>query len=521
LTLASEKPSVLHGIKEERMNRREFLRLTGAAATACLLPGCARHRTGRHSGPAEAEWSALARSLAGKLIRPGDGAYENARVVYNARFDHVRPQAVVQCANADDVRETLAFVRRFALPVTPRGGGHSYAGYSTGPGVVLDLAPLHSVAVDGDTATIGGGAKLIDVYDRLIANGVCIPAGTCPTVGIAGLTLGGGIGVLDRAHGLTADCLLSAEVVTADGRKLTCDARQNADLFWALRGGGGGNFGVVTSFTFRTHQVRELGGFFVRWKREDGLAVFAGWQKWAQTAGEDIWCALSFWSNPPVFNVLAAGVSVDGIDALKPQIQALIAATGKEPQVHMTKGVGYRDLMLEFAGCGDMNVSQCHVVNQTPDAKLERRAFAGTSDIFDHWLPAPGMEAIVSALDARYTAGQKGAAMFDLMGGAINRVAPDATAFVHRSSVFTAQYFLSLEKDAPAAEVEEAMDWQTGMRARMRPWSTGRAYQNYIDPKLTDWKNAYYGTNYGRLVKVKAAYDPDRVFRFDQGIPPS
>src|SRR5689334_15897276 len=169
LTLAAERPSVLHVIEEKRMIRREFLKLTGAAATACLLPGCARHRSGRPTGPIDAEWSALARSLAGKLIRPGDAGYDNARVVYNARFDHVRPQAVVQCANAEDVRETLAFVRRFALPVTPRGGGHSYAGYSTGPGVVIDLAPLHAVTVDGDTATVGGGAKLIDVYDQLIA----------------------------------------------------------------------------------------------------------------------------------------------------------------------------------------------------------------------------------------------------------------------------------------------------------------------------------------------------------------
>jgi FAD/FMN-containing dehydrogenase len=502
------------------VNRRRFLGLTGAAATACFLPGCIRHHSGSHRGPTEADWSALARGLKGKLVRPGESTYDAARTIYNARFDHVRPQAVVQCANADDVREAMRFVRKLDLPVAPRGGGHSYAGYSTGPGVVIDLAPMHSVAVEGDTATVGGGAKLIDVYDQLIARGVCIPAGSCPTVGIAGLTLGGGIGLLDRAHGLTSDCLIGAEVVTADGRLLQCDAGRHPDLFWALRGGGGGNFGVVTAFTFRTHRTRELGGFFVKWKREDALAVFAGWQKWSRSVTDDVWCGLSFWSDPPLFNLFAYGLSVDGLDAVKPQVEALVGAVGRAPEVNETRSAAYLDAMLGFAGCLGMNVSQCHTTGQTPDAKLERHAFAGTSDIFDHWLPQEGMEAVVQAMQTRYARGQQGAMMLDLTGAALDRVAPDATAFVHRGSVFTAQYFSHFALGTPPDAVDEAMRWQTGMRAMMRPWSTGRAYQNYLDPNLKDWKDAYYGSNYARLVRVKAAYDPDWVFRFDQGVPP-
>jgi FAD/FMN-containing dehydrogenase len=502
------------------MNRRHFLKLTGAAATACVLPGCTRHRSGTQAAPIDAEWTAFARGLAGKLIRPGDTAYEAARVVYNARFDHVRPQAVVQCANADDVRETLRFVRQFGLAVTPRGGGHSYAGYSTGPGIVVDLAPMRSVTADGDTATIGAGAKLIDVYDQLTAKGVCIPAGSCPTVGIAGLTMGGGIGLLDRTYGLTADCLLGADVVTADGRLLRCDERQNADLFWALRGGGGGNFGIATSFTFRTHRTRELGFFFVKWNADHALDALRGWQAWGQRVSDDVWCGLSIWNEAHQFNLFAFGICSAGDAAMAPALKSLLSAVGKDPLFQQSGPVPYTLFPLEAAGCHEMTVAQCHLTGQTPEGKLERHTFAGSSDIFEHWLPDAGMEALVGAIRARYDKGLEGAAMLDLMGGAVNRVAPDATAFVHRKAAFTAQYFSHYAVGTADAIVDEAAAWETSMRARMRPWSSGHAYQNYLDPNIKDWKDAYYGANYPRLVKVKSAYDPDWVFRFDQGIPP-
>jgi FAD/FMN-containing dehydrogenase len=502
------------------MNRRRFLTLTGAATAACFLPGCTRHRPGARAAPADAEWSALSRGLAGKLIRPGDAAYDAARVVYNARFDYVRPQAVVQCANADDVQEALRFVRQFGIAVTPRGGGHSYAGYSTGPGVIVDLAPMRTVTVDGDTATIAGGAKLIDVYDQLITRGVCIPAGSCPTVGIAGLTMGGGIGLLDRSHGLTADCLLGADVVTADGRRLRCDERQNADLFWALRGGGGGNFGIVTSFTFRTHATTEVAPFFVKWNVDDAVTVFRGWQRWGQAIGDDIWGGLSIWNEAHQFNLFAFGLCTAGEAALAPQLKALIAAVGKDPVFQQSGKMSYRELMLDEAGCHELSYAQCHLQGQSPEGKLGRHSFAGSSDIFEHWLPDAGMEALVGAIRARYDKGLEGAVMLDFMGGAVNRVAPDATAFVHRNAVFTAQYLAHFAVGTADNLVEEAAAWETSVRALMRPWSNGHAYQNYIDANIKDWKSAYYGDNYPRLVKVKAAYDPEWVFRFDQGIPP-
>src|SRR5205823_7417159 len=173
----------------------------------------------------------------------------------------------------------LSFVRRFGLPFAPRAGGHYYAGYSTTTGLVLDITRKNTVTVNANTGivTVGGGARLIDVYAALAQYGLALPAGSCPTVGIAGLALGGGVGVLGRKFGLTCDTLLSAQVVVADGRLLACDASSNADLFWALRGGGGGNFGVVTSFTFQAQRVAALSLFTLDWPWSNAADVVDAW----------------------------------------------------------------------------------------------------------------------------------------------------------------------------------------------------------------------------------------------------
>jgi hypothetical protein len=184
----------------------------GAGGAATRTPIAARTR------PAPADWSALREGLAGRLIRPGDAAYDSARRLYNPRFDGIRPGGVAYCANPSDVAECLAFARRTGVPVAARSGGHSYAGWSSGSGLIVDVARMNGVRASSGRAVIGAGAQLIDVYDRLAARGVGIPAGSCPTVGIAGLTLGGGLGVVARKYGLTCDVLESVRIVTADGK---------------------------------------------------------------------------------------------------------------------------------------------------------------------------------------------------------------------------------------------------------------------------------------------------------------
>jgi FAD/FMN-containing dehydrogenase len=463
--------------------------------------------------PTEADWKALASKLAGGLIRPADALYDQARVVFNTRFDSIRPQAVARCKTTDDVVAVLAFVRRFALAVTPRSGGHNFAGHSTGTGVVIDLGPMNTIQVGDGTATIGGGAKLADVYDQLIARGVGIPLGTCLSVGISGLTLGGGIGVIDRMYGLTCDSLVSAQVVTADGRLLTCDAANEPDLFWALRGGGGGNFGVVTSFTFRTHATQSLTNFSATYRFADAAKVLAAWQTWQREVPDSIWSYLIFtFFTPGAAPVLTlAGVCVGSPADFMPHWNQFLAAAQAPAATTNVAVQSYRDTMMGF--CAGRTVSQCHLVGQTPDGQIQRQAFASTSDFFDAALPAEGIQALVQGIKNAQSAGIRGQILLDAMGGALGRVAPDATAFPHRRALFSAEYYMD------AAGVTSP-SWQNSMRTLMKPWSSGRAYVNYMDPLITD-ATAYYGDNYARLVTVKAKYDPRQVFRLPQGIPPA
>src|SRR5712691_7762647 len=253
------------------MRRRAFLR--GLAVGGVVIAGgCVPSDAGSAPSPpatapitvaprtpspaptvAAPDWTALRAALRDGLVRPDDPSYDTARVLYNTRFDGVRPQAVARCATAEDVRECGRFARTYGVQLALRSGGHSYAGWSTGAGLVVDVGRMSAIDVQSDRVTVGAGARLIDLYDAVAARGQGVPAGSCAAVGVTGLTLGGGMGVLSRAWGLTCDDLVAAQVVTADGQVRDCDEARDADLFWALRGGGGGSFGVVTSLTRLTH----------------------------------------------------------------------------------------------------------------------------------------------------------------------------------------------------------------------------------------------------------------------------
>ena len=241
----------------ERLDRRELLERTAGAAVAASAMGAI----------ADLAWAAppsgralreLERALAGDVVTPTESAYASARLLFNRRFDGVRPRAVAFCANATDVQKAVRWARRYGVRIAARAGGHSYGGYSVGSGLVVDVSRMSRISVDARarTATVGAGARLIDVYRELWKHGLTIPGGSCPSVGIAGLALGGGVGFSSRKLGLTCDNVRGLRIVTADGRARNAGARQHADLFWACRGGGGGNFGIVTRFLFRTHRVR-------------------------------------------------------------------------------------------------------------------------------------------------------------------------------------------------------------------------------------------------------------------------
>ncbi|MFF9869411.1 FAD-binding oxidoreductase [Streptomyces sp. NPDC013953] len=519
-------------------SRRRLLGAGAAAASGALFTGIAGVRAaGPTSSPAPAravpvagtapaaprqgDWAALARSLDGSLLRPGDRDYDAARTLFNPRFDGVRPAGVAYCARPEDVRSCLEFARRHRVPVAVRSGGHSYTGWSSGPGLIVDVQRMASVSVGSGTATIGAGAKLIDVYDRLTARGRTVPAGSCPTVGVAGLTLGGGIGVVSRAYGLTSDSLTGARIVTADGRIRDVDARRDPDLFWALRGGGNAQFGVVTELRMRTHAAPECTTFFLSWPWARAAAVVREWQRWAPTAPDGIWANLHLAA--PVGgrpgSVRVGGLALTGRRDLENRLDRLADAIGAAPRSESVRTRPFMDAMKVMGGVSGFTIAQAHqkgsLPGRTPQGRVARESYAARSDFYTRRIPADGIRALVSRVEqlARLSGGGAGSIALDAMGGAVNRVRATDTAFVHRDALFLAQYIVSWPDKAAAATVKRHRAWLDGTYDAMRPWASGQAYQNYTDPALRDWRRAYYGVNIDRLEKVKAAYDPGRLFR--------
>ncbi|MFI6477010.1 FAD-binding oxidoreductase [Nonomuraea sp. NPDC050663] len=448
------------------------------------------------------DWTGLGRTLKGTLVRPGDRAYDGARRLFNPAFDSVRPGGVAYCADASDVSACLAFARKNRLAVHPRSGGHSYAGWSTGPGLVVDVSRMDTVTYRDGRATVGAGAKLIDVYGKLARHGVSIPAGTCPTVGVSGLTLGGGIGVVSRKYGLTCDALESVQIVTADGRLLTCDAQHHAELFWACRGGGGGNVGVAVSFTFLAHQTAQVTAFFLHWPWRKAAAAVRTWQAWAPAAPDGLWANLHLSRDTGGLDVQIGGLFLGPQAGLAPLLKPLTDRLGA-PSSRSVRQTTHHHAMMIMAGCSGLSVSQCHLPGQTRDGRLSREAFTAKSHFAYRRIPAAGVDALVSWV------ARKGGhtVLLDAMGGAVARVPEGATAFPHRQALFSVQYY------APGRD----RSWVRGVHGALSPHLGDHAYVNYIDPDLASWRTAYYGGNAGRLAQVKAAYDPDRLFRLPQG----
>ena len=507
------------------MDRRHFLHLAGGGLAA--LAGCGG---GSSSSPAPAppigpvsggvDFGPLAARLQGSLLVPATAGYDSMRLLANTLYDGIKPTAIVHCASAADVQAALAFVQQHQLPVTARCGGHSWAGYSTSTGVVLNVTAMNSITVNGDgTATIGAGARLAEVYTQLIAQGVCIPSGTCPTVGIAGITMGGGIGVLDRKFGLTCDNLVSADVVTVDGVLRTCNATSEPDLFWAIRGGGGGNFGIATAFTFKTHATQDITVARAAFNMQDFAPVFRAWQAWPQTLPDDIWAQIyvNIYQGVATFAVTAYGLGTASY--MTPYWNAFLAAAGVGPVTDSGLAPSvtqqpYGDVALAF--CAGDTLAQCSIQDYSSSGTVQRYAELLSSDFFSEPLPDAAIQVLMDKAAAMGQANGVGSYIFDHMGGALGRVAPDATAFPHRDALFSLEY--------AAARIDGFTydaGWPNAMRQAMSAWSTGGAYVNYLDPMLTNWQQAYYGGNYARLQQVKKAVDPNRVLTMAQGIVPA
>jgi FAD/FMN-containing dehydrogenase len=480
------------------MKRRDFLQY-GLSAAASL------YGAGRR--PPQAVSHGVGR-LTGRVVLPGQTDYETARQDRNPRIS-CSPAVIVFCRNATDVGHAIRWSKNHHAPLRVRCGGHSYEGYSVlDDGIVVDVSEMRQLHLDPtrQIVRVGAGLMLGEIAEALAARGFAIPTGSCPTVGIAGSTLGGGYGLLARARGLSCDSLLEVEIVTADGRTLRANAREHSDLFWACRGGGGGNFGVATGFTFRVSPISRVAVCQIVWDWSDLAAVLNAWQAWGPTTDERLTSVLKL---PALANgTVSCGCQYLGTEsALSALLQPLHLAA--PPRTVTVRTVDYAHAMRIFGG-SHPDFAEWHIHPQT--AKI---SFKNSSDYADRPLDADGIAVLKHFLET--APASSNLVQLEAYGGAINRLAPDATAFPHRAGTLFNMQYQAYWKQSSAGPAQ--IDWIAQFRHAMQPYVSGRAYSNYCDAAISDWPQAYYGANLARLMRIKAKYDPGNFFNFPQSIP--
>ena len=440
----------------------------------------------------------------GNVLRPSDRGF-NDLLPFNLRTTS-RPMAIVQCLTANGASLAVKWARRHQITACTHAGGHSYEGFSSCPGLMIDVRKMNEIAIDvaNQTARLGAGCLLGDIAVALFAHKLALPAGSCRPVGVAGLALGGGHGLISRKFGLTCDNLVSAHVVTADGDELDANLNENPDLFWALRGGGGGNFGIVTEFTFKVHPVDRVIQFSISWPDDSfRTAVIRTWQSLVQSAPDELAFLLHVNGGEGQISHLGCnGLYVPlnasetpNVDDLRTVLKPLLSLGNPSFRPNQ---VSYLDAVKILAGDGDPN----------------RVYFKAKSD---YSLEAWPDEAIQTFISALRSASSPIATIFEAYGGSINRVGETETAFPHRgNTLFCLQYYLQWSSSASTNRNVAAV---RALYAAMRPYLPGYSYVNYIDADLQDYARSYYKGNLSRLQAVKQQYDPDNFFHFAQSIP--
>jgi FAD/FMN-containing dehydrogenase len=453
--------------------------------------------------------------VGGDVLVAGSAEYEAAYRSQIARFDGVRPHAVVRCRVPEDVAQALAYGQDEGLHIALRSGGHCFAGRSSTTGIVVDMSGMDDVSLSDDTVSVGAGARLADVYDALSAHDRTIAAGCGPSVGIAGLTLGGGLGILGRSHGLTADQLVAARAVLADGRIVDCDRQRHADLFWALRGAGGGQFAAVTQLVLRTLPAPRATGFHLVWPSTVAAAVVGAWQAWAPDASDAV--AASLVVRAPTAGepfVTVFGAVLDEEPAARAALDEFVADVGTAPTSANYAPGPYREIKRYLAEY-DASSGERLPVAREPGHSYSK------SEFFRRELPADAIVELLSQFVEGRQPREARVLDFTPWAGAYNRVPGHATAFAHRAERFLLKQEVIVDAAASGAERQAAPAWLSRSWALVHPWGSGGVYTNFPDPELEDWDRAYHGANLDRLRRVKAAYDPENVFRFDQSIQPA
>jgi FAD/FMN-containing dehydrogenase len=451
----------------------------------------------------ETAWRDLRAALEGEVVLPGSPRYDEVRRPPIPRFHDVRPEAVVLCRTAGDVVEALAFARRSGIEVAVRSGGHDFAGRSSGPGMVLDLTPMHSLEVSDGLATVEPGFRLGDLYPALAQYEVTIPGGCGATVGIGGQVLGGGLGLLGRSRGLTSDQVVASQVVLADGRVVECDEQRHEDLFWALRGAGAYGLGVVTRLTLRTVPEPAATSFHLKWPYERASVLIAAWQEWSPTGPDALAASLL--------------VTVGGEAGAEPVVHLFGSMIGSEAET-----AALLDEFASVAGAEPASSERAHMRYGTLKNYLAERGPGDQEDedgrpymkseFFREPLPARAVEALVELFVRGRRRGEARKLDFMPWGGAYNRVPADATAFPHRGELFLLEHSVVVPAGFDAAATEAARAWLSDSWGLVHPSGSGGVYANFPDTDLPDEHRAYWGGNLERVRRVKENYDPEGVF---------
>ncbi|MFF2183536.1 FAD-binding oxidoreductase [Streptomyces sp. NPDC058155] len=491
-----------------QVSRRVALRAGAASAAGAVLAGAYGSRPATAATaprPDPAAWRELRRtvSAAAKLYRPGDEDYSTQATANNQRYASIRPAGVLSCASEKDVAAAVRWCVKNQVPFVPRSGGHNYAGFSTTSGLVIGLRAIRKVEPKGNRLHLGGGATNSDVYAAR-KSGLYFPGGRCPGVGVAGLTLGGGLGFNDRKWGLTCDRLAETRVVLSDGTVVRAADNENADLFWACRGGAGGNFGINTALVFDAVPVNRLRAtvFDITFDLRAGVEVMEEAQHLLDTdRGNDLDLRITF------------NHTGDG----RTSLSMLGHRLGSEEKL---RGIFGRLLKLRpaktFIEERDFWSAQDYI-----KATASPESHATKSLVPDRWLTPETVRAIIE-----WTRGWRpgkaragGYVTLFAMGGASGAPRSDETAYPHRGATFVIDIGTQWKPKTARTDVDALLEQTRAMyRTLSRRLRTDAAYVNFPDPDLRDWQHAYYGANYERLVAVKRRYDPAGLFRYAQGV---
>lgn len=454
----------------------------------------------RTSFPAldESAVQAFGATLRGTALRPGDVGYDEARHVWNAMIDK-HPALIAQCTHASDVALAVRFAREQGLPLTVKGGGHGVAGKAVcDGGLMIDLSPMQGIAVDAErhVAHVEGGVTWGAFDAATQAAGLATTGGVVATTGAIGLTLGGGIGFLMRHFGLSCDNLLAADVVTADGDLLTASDSAYPDLFWGLRGGGG-NFGVVTSMTFRLHEVPAVLGGLIVHPLADAAEVLRFYRDFTATAPDALTTYLSFAPGPDGLPAIGISLCYSGPMADGERVIQPLRSFGR-PIADMVRVMSYREIQTLFLDAyppGQLNYWKSSFLDRLDDEFLER--------VIERYTAAPSPHLHLH---------------LEHLGGAVGRIAPEDTAFSERSASYT---LIVVGSWVDPEETEDTVRWVRETWQALAPFARDSVYINYMSAGDDARTEAAYGSNYARLAALKAKYDPTNVFRYNQNIQPA